>query len=132
MKNMKSTPKAMKASMKSYDDDPKKKKKKLFQSSESPSIGQRTAQGPFIGALSGLVTTGVAALMNRKTKAPKPEKLEKLSEEQQNRANKKTNKANRIEAKRPVRAAVLRAKAGVLSKKSEANKKAASELKPKK
>ena len=125
---MKSTPKSMKGSMKSYDEDPKKKKKKLFQSSESPSMGQRTAQGPAIAALSGLVTAGIAALSNRKGRMQKPDKLENLSEKQKLRSNKKLNRANRIEGDRPVKAATLRAKADVLSKKSEANKKAAKEL----
>ncbi len=129
---MKSTPKSMKASMKSYDDDPKKKKKKLFQSSESPSIGQRTAQGPAIAALTGLVTTGLGVLANRKGRMQKPDKLENLSEKQKFSSNKKLSRANRIEGDRPVKAATLRAKAEVLNKKSEANKKAAKELNKKK
>jgi hypothetical protein len=129
-KGMKATGNTTKPTMKKYEDDPKGKKKKnnLFQSSESPSVGQRLAQGPAIAALSGLVTTaGAAILANRK--APKPEKLANLSEKQANLANKKMNRANRIEEKRPTRAAVLRAKAEVLNKKSEANKKASEQYK---
>lgn len=130
-KGMKATVNTTKPTMKKYEDDPKGKKKKnnLFQSSESPSVGQRLAQGPAIAALSGLVTAGVAALTNRKTKEPKPEKLANLSEKQANLSNKKMNRANRIEANRPVRAAVLRAKAGVLKEKSVANKKASEQYK---
>lgn len=108
------------------NDDPKGKKKKLFQSSESPSKAQRIAQGPAIAAAIG-VGTAAAGLIAKKRK-PTADKLEDLSEKQKYRSEKKAARANRIEEKRPVKAATLRAKSTVLAKKSAANKKAASSL----
>jgi hypothetical protein len=118
--------------MKPKNDDPKGKKKKLFESSGSPSKSQSRAQGPAVAAATALGTAATGLILNRKKKGSKPDKLERLSEEQGVRAAKKANRASRIEEKRPVKAATLRAKATVLSKKSEANKKAAKELKQKK
>ncbi len=117
--------------MKPKNDDPKGKKKKLFESSGNPSKSQSRAQGPAVAAATALGTAATGLILNRKKRALTSDKLESLSEKQGNRAAKKANRANRIEEKRPVKAATLRAKATVLSKKSAANKKAASELKMK-
>ena len=59
--------------MKKYNDEPKGKKKKLFQSSESPSKGQRIAQGPAVAAAVTLGTgfAGVLADKGRRKKVGK-------------------------------------------------------------